>query len=121
MKLLTLNQLLTSHLTNYFEEEGGDLTPERVFNALHDLLGEYEGKVTINEEGIVADVMRYWAYNTYEYKLTHSRLQDTPKGLFQSFEKGHVYAEDLERLRDILFEAGKIEESMLVSDKIAEQ
>lgn len=120
MKLLTLNQLVVSHLTSYFEEEGGDLTPERVFGALNELLGEYRDEVNLNKEQVVADVMRYWAYNTYEYKLVNSRLEDTPKGLFQSFERGRVYAEDLECLRDILFEAGKFEESILVSDKIAE-
>ena len=118
MKILALEELIISHLTDYFTEKMGDLSPERVNSAYKQLLSD--NKIDLDDQKIITEVMRRWAYNTHKYDLPHSHLVDVPKSLFKSFKAGFVYAEDFEKLRDILFEAGLKEESELVSNKIAE-
>lgn len=118
MKILALEELIISHLTDYFVEKMGDLSPERVNSAYKQLLSD--NKINLDDQKIITEVMRRWAYNTRKYDLPHSHLVAVPKNLFKSFKAGFVYAEDFEKLRDILFEAGLKEESELVSNKIAE-
>lgn len=62
MKAPTVEDLIINNLVNYFVEQGGDLTPQRVEDAYKEVLGGCD--ITLDETAIITEVMRKWAVKT---------------------------------------------------------